>query len=91
MWGGDRAAAKDTMLQRMRRLLQRVGLSRQDAMLYGLHSLRRGGAAAASRAGAPIRMIMEHGRWRSDSVREYTYADEEERWAVTAAMAAGAQ
>ncbi len=76
------------MLQRMRRLLQRVGMSRQEAMLYGLHSLRRGGATAASRAGSPIRMIMEHGRWRSDTVREYTYADEDERWAVTADMTA---
>lgn len=88
--GGGRAVAKDTMLGRLRRLLQSLGLTREQAMQYGLHSLRRGGATAAARSGAPLRMIAEHGRWRSDCVREYAYADEEERWGMTAAMVAGA-
>ena len=79
VWAGGRPAAKDTMLGRMRRLLQRMGMSAADAQLYGLHSLRRGGATAASRAGAPLRLIKEHGRWRSDTVREYTYADDAEQ------------
>ena len=28
-------------------------------------------------------MIMEHGRRRSDCVREYLYADDDERWAMS--------
>lgn len=86
---GGHSVVKGTMLARMRRLLQRVGLSEQQAKCFGLHSLRRGGATAASRSGQPLRMIMEHGRWTSDCVREYCYADEQERWGMAAAMLAG--
>lgn len=86
--GGAQPLKKDTMLGRMRRLLQRLGLTAEQAMLFGLHSLRRGGATAAARGGAPVRMIMEHGRWRSDCVRQYMYADEDERWQMAAVMVA---
>lgn len=43
----------------------------KDARLYGSHSLRRGFATAASRAGVPIAKIME-GRWASlSNIEEY--------------------
>lgn len=86
VYGGSGPAAKDTMLNRLRAALQGVGLTRQQAQAFGLHSLRRGGATAASRAGASMRMIQEHGRWRSDAVRQYMYADDGERWNMVSAM-----
>ena len=76
VYGGGRPAAKDTMLNRLRQALQGVGLTEQQARSFGLHSLRRGGATAAARAGASMRRIQEHGRWRSDAVRQYMYADD---------------
>lgn len=85
--GGGRAVVKDTMRSRLQRLLQYMGLSQDQAKLYGLHSLRRGSATAAVRSGSSLRMVMEHGRWTSDCVREYVYADETERWGMTAVMA----
>ena len=33
---------------------------------YGLHSLRSGGASAASSSGVDERLISKHGRWKSD-------------------------
>lgn len=38
---------------------------------YTLHSLRRGGATDASRLGASIQEIRQHGDWRSDAVYSY--------------------
>ena len=41
---------------------------------YSLHSLRRGGATAAFRAGAEVHDIQRHGTWRSSCVWEYIAA-----------------
>lgn len=86
VYGGGKPAAKNTMLNRLRRALVAAGLTAEQAGLFGLHSLRRGGATAAARAGASMRMIQEHGRWRSDAVRQYMYADDGERWQMVAGM-----
>ena len=40
-------------------MLEAVGL---DSKLFGLHSLRSGGASAAANAGVPDRLIKRHGR-----------------------------
>ena len=35
----------------------------------GTHSLRSGGATAATNAGVPDRLFKRHGRWASDSAK----------------------
>ncbi|KAI8506506.1 hypothetical protein Bbelb_159330 [Branchiostoma belcheri] len=48
-------------------LLSSIGL---DSSKYGLHSLRAGGASAATAMGIPDRLIAHHGGWRSVQARE---------------------
>ena len=38
--------------------------------LFGLHSLRAGGASAAANAGISDRLFKRHGRWRSDRAKD---------------------
>ena len=52
----------------LKRWVARIGL---EAGLYGSHSLRRGGATAASKARIRTHVIKRHGRWSSDSVYLY--------------------
>lgn len=77
--------SKRTMLGRLHRALAAEGLPSQ---LFGLHSLRSGGATAASIGGVPERLIKIQGRWVSDVVRLYTCALPSERWQASAAMQA---
>ena len=47
-----------------------------DIKSYSLHSLRSGGASAASNAHVPPLLISRHGRWRSEKARNvYLQAD----------------
>ena len=50
-----------------------VGL---DTKLYGLHSLRIGGASAAANNDLPYRVIKKHGCWKSDKATD-TYCRED--------------
>lgn len=45
----------------------KVGLPRK---IFGLHSLRAGGATAAANAGIPDRLFKRHGRWRSETAKD---------------------
>ena len=36
-----------------------------------MHSLRAGGATAAANAGVPDRLFKRHGRWKSESAKEW--------------------
>ena len=47
--------------------LAKIGL---DPKLFGLHSLRSGGATSAANAGVPDRLFKRHGRWRSDRAKD---------------------
>ena len=38
--------------------------------LFGLHSLRAGGASAAANAGVSDRLFKRHGRWRTDRAKD---------------------
>ena len=38
--------------------------------MFGLHSLRAGGASAAANAGISDRLFKRHGRWKSDSAKD---------------------
>ena len=43
-----------------------------DIKFYGLHSLRAGGAIAATSNGMPDTLFKRHGRWKSD-ISKYGY------------------
>ena len=75
--------SKSTMLTRLKHRLEALGLPPQ---LFGLHSLRSGGATAAAQQQVPERLIKLHGRWTSDTVRIYTCAVPQDRWLVSLAM-----
>ena len=61
--------------------LTEVGL---DAKLFGLHSLRSGGASAAANAGVPDRWFKRHGRWLSENAKDGYIKDKlEDRLTVT--------
>ena len=81
--GADAAVSKRTMLGRLHEALRCLG---EPSQLFGLHSLRSGGATAACAAGVSERMIKVHGRWVSDVVRLYMCALPSDRWAVSSAM-----
>ena len=51
-------------LEMVRKLLKSIGLKPE---LYGLHSMRSGGASLAAALGLPDRLIMRQGGWRSES------------------------
>ena len=48
----------------VRKLLKSIGLKPE---LYGLHSMRSGGASLAAALGLLDRLVMRHGGWRSES------------------------
>ena len=50
-----------------------------DPKLFGMHSLRAGGATAAANAGVPDRMFKRHGRWKSESAKDGYIKDSMEK------------
>ena len=61
--------------------LQEIGL---EPKLFGLHSLRSGGASAAANAGIPDRWFKRHGRWLSENAKDGYIKDKlEDRLCVT--------
>ena len=52
-------------------VLKKLGLSSED---YGLHSMRAGGCTMATHLGVKEAFIKNHGRWKSDRVKDgYTH------------------
>ena len=51
-------------------LLAKITQLGMDPELFGMHSLRAGGATAAANAGVPDRLFKRHGRWRSESAKD---------------------
>ena len=41
-----------------------------DVSVFGVHSLRSGGATAAANAGVPDRHFKWHGRWKSETAKD---------------------
>ena len=56
--------------------LEQLGM---DPKLFGMHSLRAGGATAAANAGVPDRLFKRHGRWKSESAKDGYVKDSVER------------
>ena len=69
---GDYLCARASLsYARMRELfLQKISDLGFDPKLYGLHSLRAGGATAAANAGVPDRLFKRHGCWKSESAKD---------------------
>lgn len=57
-----------------------------DEGQYSSHSLRHGGATAASAGGVIERLIKAHGRWKSDCVRVYIHDSLQTKLSVSRAM-----
>ena len=51
-----------------------------DPQLFGMHSLRAGGATAAANAGVPDRLFKRHGRWWFESAKDGYVKDSVEKW-----------
>ena len=66
--------APDTLRSRLKQYL-RGCLPANEIEFYSMHSLRRGGATAMAQRQVPLRIIQQHGRWKSDAVRVYIEAD----------------
>lgn len=81
--GGARLS-KNTVGVRLKKALAAAGVP--DSDLYAAHSLRRGGASYAVKAGVSVRMVQILGRWKSDVVREYLYASPSEAWDAAARL-----
>jgi len=47
-----------------------------DTKLYGLHSLRIGGASAAANNDLPDRVIKKHGRWKSENAKDVYFRED---------------
>ena len=60
-------------------LLAKIEQLGMDPKLFGMHSLRAGGATAAANAGVPDRLFKRHGRWRSESAKDGYVKDSVER------------
>ena len=58
-----------------------------DKRLFGLHSLRSGGASTAAQAGVPDRLFKRHGRWRSETAKDGYVQDKlEDRLSVSRSL-----
>ena len=60
-------------------LLSKISKLGYDPKLFGLHSLRAGGATAAANAGVPDRLFKRHGRWKSESAKDGCIKDSVEK------------
>ena len=60
-------------------LLEKVAQLGFDPALFGMHSLRAGGATAAANAGVEDRLFKRHGRWKSESAKDGYVKDSLER------------
>ena len=51
-------------------LLDKIAKLGFDPALFGMHSLRAGGATAAANCGVQDRLFKRHGRWKSESAKD---------------------
>ena len=63
----DNPASYSTIRDEFKSILKAIKL---NPSLYGLHSLRSGGASVAANLGVRDRLIKKHGRWKSEGVKD---------------------
>ena len=61
-------------------LLDKIAKFGFDPALFGMHSLRAGGATAAAYAGVQDRLLKRHGRWKSEAAKDGYVKDSVQRW-----------
>jgi site-specific recombinase XerD len=74
---GDRLST-EAINDIVRAAATRAGLDHPER--YTAHSLRAGGATSAAKAGAPVSVITDHGRWREGSPVVLGYVRSVDRW-----------
>jgi site-specific recombinase XerD len=52
----------------VKKMLKTIGV---DPLRYGSHSCRKGGCSIAVEAGVDIRLVAQHGRWKSGAILDY--------------------
>jgi site-specific recombinase XerD len=67
----------------MKKLLERIQI---DPKPFGSHSCRKGGCTTASARGINIRVLMRHGRWKSDAIFAYISNTLKEKLSVSQAV-----
>ena len=60
-------------------LLSKISQLGYDPTLFGMHSLRAGGATAAANAGVEDRLFKRHGLWKSETAKDGYVKDSMER------------
>ena len=70
----------------MKEWLARWGMPEKERLLYGSHSLRRGGATKAAAEKIQTYVMKRHGRWKSDAVFMYVVESVEDRLDVSRAV-----
>ena len=69
----DKSLSYTTVRGHVLELPANIGL---DLKIFGLHSLRSGGASAAVNLGVNDRLFKIYGRWKSDKVKDnYVHKD----------------
>ena len=56
-------------------LLEKISSLGMDPKSFGMHSLRVDGATAAANARVPDRLFKRHGRWKSESAKDWYVKD----------------
>ena len=56
-------------------LLAKLGQLGWNPALFGMHSLRAGGATAAANARVPDRLLKWHGHWKSETAKDMEAGD----------------
>ena len=64
-------------------LLEKVAQLGFDPALFGMHSLRAGGATVAANAGVEDRLFKRHGHWKSESAKDGYVKDSQRRLKVS--------
>jgi integrase len=67
----------------IKRLLKSIGI---ESSGYGSHSCRKGGCTLAVEAGVDMRLVAEHGRWKSSSILSYIKDSVDTKLSVTRSM-----
>ena len=66
LWKANAPISYSSIREHFVLTLKNIGL---DSSLYGLHSLRSGGASAAANMGVEDRLIQKHGRWKTVGIK----------------------
>lgn len=84
-WSDNSPVTSTWVVKQLQQLLRGLGI---DPDRYSLHSLRRGGATCAYRAGVDFLHIQRHGGWRSDAFWVYLASENPAASPVASALAA---